>query len=190
MKGHENRRITQTKKFIQESLILLMEQKPLYKISIKELCDKAGINRSTFYNHYKSQYEVFDEIEKNYLDSINALFANSPKGKNPGDSIVELMRYIDQNLAVSKILLPNKADEEFSIKMKKISKVVDAIKSMQNYVSPSVFKETSEFCLAGCYAVLVNWINEKEDRKSPEEIAIIISQLSRNLCDYNPHTIP
>lgn len=185
MMGHENKRITQTKKFIQESLILLMSSKPLYKISIKELCDKAGINRSTFYNHYKSQFEVFDEIEKEYLEHINQLFATSGDLKNPGESIIELVRYIDQNLLVSKILFSNKIDEEFSDKMKKISKIQDSIKAINRFVPESICEETVEFCLAGCYEVLIKWINAKDNRKSPEEIAKIISQLSRNACQYN-----
>lgn len=185
MKEHENRRITQTKRYIQESLILLMETKSIYKISIKELCDKAGINRSTFYNHYKSQIEVFDELEKDYLDSINELYKAEKQGLNPGEAIVELLKYMEKNLAVSKLLLGNKVDPEFFNKLKKINKVQEAVDAMRKYVSDDEFEETADFCLAGCYAILMDWINTTENRKSPEEISRIISSLSRNLCNYS-----
>ncbi len=185
MKEHENRRITQTKRYIQESLILLMETKSIYKISIKELCDKAGINRSTFYNHYKSQIEVFDELEKDYLDSINELYKTEKQGLNPGEAIVELLKYMEKNLAVSKLLLGNKVDPEFFNKLKKINKVQEAVDAMHKYVSDDEFEETADFCLAGCYAILMDWINTTENRKSPEEISRIISSLSRNLCNYS-----
>ncbi|MBR1920063.1 MAG: TetR/AcrR family transcriptional regulator C-terminal domain-containing protein [Spirochaetales bacterium] len=184
MKEHENRRITQTKRYIQESLILLMESKSIYKISIKELCDRAGINRSTFYNHYKSQIEVFDELEKDYLDSINELYRTEKMGLNPGEAIVELLKYMEKNLAVSRLLLGNKVDPEFFSKLKKITKCQDAIEAMRRFVPAEEFDETANFCLAGCYAILREWINKKENRKSPEEIARLISTLSRNLCNY------
>ncbi len=184
MKEHENRRITQTKRYIQESLILLMESKSIYKISIKELCDKAGINRSTFYNHYKSQLEVFDELEEDYLDSINDLFSSDKTGCDPGESIVELVKYMERNLAVSRMLLSNKVDPDFYNKLKKVTKIQDAVTAIRDHVDENEFEETADFCLAGCYEVIAKWINIDEGRKSAEDIARTISNLSRNLCRF------
>ena len=54
-KQKENQRILVTKRLLGVALIKLLKEKTIHEISVRELCDKAGVNRSTFYNHYKSQ---------------------------------------------------------------------------------------------------------------------------------------
>jgi len=40
-----------TLKVIEKSLITLLKEKPMNKITVKELCELAEINRATFYTH-------------------------------------------------------------------------------------------------------------------------------------------
>ena len=48
----ENQRVYLSKKLLENALISLLKQKSLYKISIRELCEVASINRSTFYKYF------------------------------------------------------------------------------------------------------------------------------------------
>ena len=41
-----------------ESLKELSENRPIDKITIKEITDKAGVIRPTFYNHFQDKYEL------------------------------------------------------------------------------------------------------------------------------------
>ena len=43
---------THIKDYIAQSLILLLKQKPLDDIKINEICQKAGVNRSSFYRNF------------------------------------------------------------------------------------------------------------------------------------------
>lgn len=45
-----------------ESLKELAESRPLEKITIKEITDKAGVIRPTFYNHFQDKYELLEWI--------------------------------------------------------------------------------------------------------------------------------
>ena len=47
---------------LREALIILMEEKNYYKISISELCLKAGVSRMAFYNNYESKDELLRQI--------------------------------------------------------------------------------------------------------------------------------
>ena len=58
-----DKRIEKTEKAIKEAFIGLRKKKPLEKISIKELCEMANINKSTFYSHYENLYTLSDVIE-------------------------------------------------------------------------------------------------------------------------------
>ena len=46
-----------TKMMIRKAFMDLLKQKPIQSISIRELCETAGINRGTFYTHYADIYD-------------------------------------------------------------------------------------------------------------------------------------
>ena len=53
MGGKMDLRIEKTERGIKNAFIELRSRKPLEKITVKELCESARINKSTFYAHYK-----------------------------------------------------------------------------------------------------------------------------------------
>lgn len=55
-------RIIKTKKVIYEALIDLMKEKTFEEIKVSDICNKALINRSTFYAHYEDKYELLVEF--------------------------------------------------------------------------------------------------------------------------------
>ena len=58
-----------------ETLIYLLEKKDIEYITVKEICNKAGVNRSTFYLHYESISDLIEEtmnyINKKFVDYFN-----------------------------------------------------------------------------------------------------------------------
>ncbi|HJC46949.1 MAG TPA: TetR/AcrR family transcriptional regulator [Candidatus Lachnoclostridium pullistercoris] len=65
-------RIEKTKRSIVNAFLELRAGKPLEKIRVKELCEKAQINKSTFYAHYRDIFDLAeqleDEVVRDYLD--------------------------------------------------------------------------------------------------------------------------
>ncbi len=59
-----------TAKKIDEAFISLLEYKSLKYITVKEICEKAGVNRSTFYLHY----ETIDDLLNESVDFVNNKF--------------------------------------------------------------------------------------------------------------------
>lgn len=58
-----------TKKAIKETFIKLIEEHPLSKITIKDIVEECGINRNTFYYHYKDLPALIEEILKDEADA-------------------------------------------------------------------------------------------------------------------------
>ena len=58
-----------------EALLILLEKKEFEFITIKEICEKAGVNRTTFYLHYESMddllIETIEMITKRFYDTFN-----------------------------------------------------------------------------------------------------------------------
>ncbi len=59
----EDRRVVRTRRSIEEAFLALRKKKALERITVRELCDAAGINKSTFYTHYRDIYDLSDAIE-------------------------------------------------------------------------------------------------------------------------------
>lgn len=55
-------RILKTKKNIYEALVEIMEHKSFEEIRVSEICEKALINRSTFYAHFEDKYDLFNSL--------------------------------------------------------------------------------------------------------------------------------
>ena len=60
-----------------ESLKELAATKPIEKITIREITDKAGVIRPTFYNHFQDKYELLEWITINELfNPVEPLLSN------------------------------------------------------------------------------------------------------------------
>ncbi len=65
------------KDFLAESLELLMQEKPFDKITIKQICDRAGVIRATFYNHFEDKYAALNYISGELLHESQKVFLPS-----------------------------------------------------------------------------------------------------------------
>ena len=63
-----------------EALLSILEKKDFEYITIKEICDAAGVNRSTFYLHYENTYDLLQEATKYILDKHFAYYSSDTKG--------------------------------------------------------------------------------------------------------------
>ena len=62
-----------------EALITLLEKKEFEYITIKEICDKAGVNRSTFYLHYENTSDLLKETTHYIIDKHLAYYETDQK---------------------------------------------------------------------------------------------------------------
>ena len=59
----DDRRVRYTKMVLKDSLLKLLSEKDISRITIKEICDGADVNRATFYAHYADQYDLLLPVE-------------------------------------------------------------------------------------------------------------------------------
>ena len=63
-------RVRYTQRILKESFLTLLEKKPTNKISVKEVCELAELNRSTFYAHYSDCFALMDSIEQELINAF------------------------------------------------------------------------------------------------------------------------
>ena len=76
MNKKENSGYVKTHQNIQKSLLALLGQKDLKKITVSEVCVLASINRSTFYAHFQDLYAVMEAIGQELEGKLTATYAN------------------------------------------------------------------------------------------------------------------
>ena len=69
-KACEDRRITRSKLALKSALISMMEEKGFENVTVNDLCAKAGLNRGTFYNHFKTKEDLLWALEDEIMDDL------------------------------------------------------------------------------------------------------------------------
>src|SRR5699024_421520 len=67
----EDRRIQKTQNAFKQSLIQLLNEKDLDKITISDITQNADINRGTFYLHYEDKYMLLNKMENEYIEYLS-----------------------------------------------------------------------------------------------------------------------
>lgn len=68
-----------TASLMDEALLLLLQKKDFEFITVKELCKKAGVNRSTFYLHYETMDDLLLETVEKLNKDFSAIFPTKRK---------------------------------------------------------------------------------------------------------------
>ncbi len=183
----ENQRTKLTKKLFKEAMIDLLEKKSLYDITVTELCQKAELNRSTFYKYYENVYDVFVDIEHELILANEECLKSM--NENNQDAITKplckLLSNVKENTKVYKLLFNNHISEEFSQNIMKspITFFEDKIKTL-NVVPVSDADYIFIYFISGSIEIIKKWINDGV-KESPEHIANLIYHLAAKSLDFD-----
>ncbi len=161
----------QTKNNLRTAFWTLYTEKPIEKISIKEITDLAGYNRGTFYLYYRDVYDIFTQIENELLEKIAAVLNETMLENETFDLskqmeiLLELMRTHEPYAC---ILLSDNGDPHFATRLKEIIWPL-----LNRYFVPTEGHSDyqiallSEFYLSGLLAAVIQWL--KNPRMTLEE---------------------
>lgn len=172
----EDRRIRLTKRMLKESLLeMLKNGTEIHRISIRDLCERADINRSTFYKYYGSQYDLLKEMEDEWLDRIESSINNM--GQSYDLHLLDILHFMHENIELSRLLCNSNVDPLFPQRIFSLPAIKRLIVSSLPAQKPDhVVLYTQEFFVSGAYSVIKKWLN-KEAGETPEEMVQIMMHL-------------
>ena len=97
MNTKDNQRSKATdERIVRATFAAMMEgRKPVSKVTVREVCERAQINRSTFYAHYLDVYDVMEQVEKTMAAGLTQRFLEIlDRGGNIGECFLALFEYI------------------------------------------------------------------------------------------------
>lgn len=170
MNHKDNRRVKMTKKILQETLLEMLKGQSIHEISIRALCEKADLNRSTFYKYYGSQYDLLQEMENELLEHIDSELSKLTSSTSCKDCLTQLLIFTEEHAELSRLLYTANIDPELPKKMLGLPSIYKALDMATQNVSKEEAQYMQDFFFHGGYQVIKSWIS-KGNRESPEKIA-------------------
>ncbi|MGN1227460.1 MAG: TetR/AcrR family transcriptional regulator [Christensenellales bacterium] len=171
-----------------QALIELLNKKEFEYITIKEICEKAGVNRSTFYLHYETKNDLLSECIENtneqfvkYFNKSTKDFFDKMKICTNDELILISPEYLNPYL---KYIKENKIIHQVAIKHALIMNSTEKFNSLNQHIFKPIFdkfgidEKTEHYMIAyyinGIIAIINEWIkNDCKDEMSYIENIII-----------------
>ncbi|MCL2300453.1 MAG: TetR/AcrR family transcriptional regulator [Firmicutes bacterium] len=172
----ENQRVRLTKKLLKDSLVRLLQQSSIHRISVRDICEGAEVNRTTFYKYYGSQYDLLGDMENDVLLEIEGYLSSD--GPQPTDAaqLTQIIRYLETNMDMCKVLLSNNVDPDFPEKIVNLPRIRELVALSMNESGQNERNYITRFLVDGCFGLIKMWVSI-ENREPAEHIAGLLDQM-------------
>lgn len=174
-----------------EALISLLKIKDLEYITIKEICEKAGVNRSTFYLHYETITDLVNETIKTVNERFLLCFKDSDKFEGEiqdtnldnlilikQDYLLPYLRFVCENKDVYRAAFRNPNEMQANIRYGYVKRyIIEPI--LNRFGIPNAYwKYYIAYYIEGTMAIIKEWLNN-DCQDSIETIATVIEECIR-----------
>ncbi|WP_335872329.1 TetR/AcrR family transcriptional regulator [Bacillus sp. 2205SS5-2] len=172
-----------SRRWIIEALLELMEEKSYQKISIKEITERAGLVRKTFYRNFQSKEEILQEYINELVKEVEQQFDNEAE-LTPYFMAEIYFLFWQEHIHFLKLLQKN---DLFVILLKHLDDYLPKMKSKYKAELISDYNDTylhyyTSFNSAGIWHILEKWIG-RGNQESPQQMAQLYSDIILN----HPH---
>lgn len=170
-------RVRYTKMVIKDSLLELMKERSISKITVTDICKKANINRNTFYSHYINQFELLSKIEDELYEEIRQVVGHAMDLEASGKLSYELCKYIKANSNICEVLFSENGDKELLERILYISHDfnIEKWKKEVKHIDQKLFDNWYTFTAYGSIAIIKKWVNSGM-KESPSKVAAFIDK--------------
>src|SRR5699024_4747491 len=168
-----DRRKKYTRMVLKNSLITLLKEKPISSITVKEICENADINRSTFYAHYSNPFDLLEQIEEEIITDLNSYLSkyNFEKEEETLQMTEKLQKYVDTKQDIFRTLLNENRDNSFERRIMDVARTF-----LDNHEDiPDISAYAGTFVISGSIYVIKHWLANNMDQ-SPKQIAQLINR--------------
>lgn len=171
MNTPNNKRRKKSQDNIKLVFIELIQNKELKDITVTDICEKAKLNRSTFYANYLDVYDLADKIKEELEQEIIDLYPEEVKSKKSSNNFLKLFYHIKDNQLFFKTYF--KLSYSIETKMGYDLALASLFYNNEN------IDYHIEFFAGGFNAIIKKWLDEG-CKKTPEEINQILIDEYKN----------
>ncbi len=172
--GQEDLRVRRTHKLLWEALLMELSEQAFEDITIKDICERAMVHRTTFYKHYEDKYALFEQGMRQMYDAL-LTEVDMPVSDDPHSSFVRLFVHVTQHQQFYKLMLRGTGVDRFQKLVKEYitehlerkMNVVPSIAYQPLKVPPAIH---AQFVSGALISILAWWL-ENDMPLSPQQMA-------------------
>lgn len=168
-------RTAMTRSILIGTFLELSNQKPVDKITVSEISNRAGYNRSTFYQYFNDTYHLLSCIEDDLLTYIKDTVVTQIGKVHPEQFFIDgFIRIYEEKRDILKLLLGG-SNNKFPVKLK--DALIPLFASQMHM--PADDEQTIyklDFYLSGIIAILSRWVTS-ETSMAPAKYALLMRQI-------------
>lgn len=166
-----NARSIASKEKIKDAFLEILTCKDISKMSVHEICEKAKVNRSTFYAHYLDINDLMLHVEIDIAAPLS-VYNKSAYQITSKDSLLQLVEYFRKHQTFYRIFFTNSSE---SLLMQESSEflqkhMIEPYLAQSEQYSQDEYDYQFEFCKRGFIGVICRWL-EKDCLEQNEVIA-------------------
>ena len=174
---------------MENALVALLEHKDFKDISIMDICEEAGVNRSTFYAHYDNLYDLLKDTQQNAIDEFYKSFNMSLdlSGMSADELIfitpqylVPYLTFIKKNRRLYEVYNNSNAFEVGEMDKHLIENIFMPVYAKNGVTDRRVVEYMSKYFISGVNAITMEWVK----RGCKDDIMFICEVIS--IC-VRPH---
>lgn len=172
-------RIRYTRNIIQTSFLELLRQKSLENITVREICEKAEINRSTFYKHYRDCYDLLDSMKEDRLRQYDEMLAGM-KERGVRTTLTAILQMLRDNVSLFRAFRRVGGEHSFTNQLAgRCFKFMDLHVSVDPALGWSESQKgmAYSYLIGGTSGIIEYWL-QGDCKEPPEQVAAAIMELS------------
>ncbi len=154
-----SRRVKMTKRLIQEALMELLQDKPLAKVTVTDICKTADVNRSTFYANYVDVEQLLREIEDEVITHIpvSPSFPAVKLDMRFLDMLEHFFEYVKENKKLFKVLIVEANNSKFNERL--VAAAMERYHIKVDEADPIMSRYKYIYRISGVVGLMKEWIN-------------------------------
>jgi AcrR family transcriptional regulator len=190
----EDLRVRRTRKLLQQALFELTVEKGFAAVTVRDITERAMVNRSTFYRHYVDKYDLLNQ----YMDELHAMTSEAallaektapPSEEKVPSGLLVVVRHVQQYSEFYRVMLGQNGEQMFTLRFRQMSEsryryVFSQLDQKPDPKAPPLEMRLSYLSCAAVGAIL--WWLENDQPCSPEQLAIWLGQLTMTSAGLAP----
>ncbi len=180
--GQEDLRVRRTHKLLWEALMAELSERPFEEITVKDICERAMVHRTTFYKHYEDKYALLEQGMRQMYAALVAEEEHLPPSAfsvdEPPPYFIRLFEHAAQHQQFYRLMLGGEGSGRFQNLIKKY--IVEVVSTKMHKLPPASQHSTvpqtvavamhAQF-MAGAALSLLAWWLESGMPLTPRQMA-------------------
>lgn len=167
-----------------DALVAMLERKEFRDISIMDICETAGVNRSTFYAHYENLYDLLNETQERavteFFESLGQTINLPDLTKMTADELVFItpqylvpyLTFVKKNRRLYSVYNNSGAFSIGEMDKQLIENIFVPIYAKNGVTDRRVVEYMSHYFISGVNAITMEWV-----KRGCEDDILFISEV-------------